>query len=568
MLIARKPISPAIMRLCPRSLLVVRLLACIAAISPPVIHAFTATKASESLAKAILASGPEREKKLEQFGLEGVQSDAGLIELWRRGELWIVKQADGTSAVVIYNGQIATKKPAGVRLSDGGEVTFELVDGTASNPDRSSRKLLTKLLDILALKHPGARERAEAARQLGLRQEESGLKVLEELLPQQKESVAVKGFEEGIALAKLKLTTGEERTKAVVKLGELTSLLARDQIKAVIQDEDKKPVAEQDKVMLSAAQKSLASIEARQSLVEHGATVFQGISSGSVLLIVALGLAITFGLMGVINMAHGEFITIGGYACYLTQLWFIERYGSSGSGFDAYFLWSMPISFMAAALMGWIVEVVMVRHLYSRPLESLLATWGLSMILQQAFRLKFGAANVQVASPSWLAGNYEWAGMTFGWNRLFVVGFAIAILFGTLLLMTKTSVGMQLRAVMQNRRMAASLGIRTARMNAFTFAFGSGLAGLAGAFISQIGNVGPSMGQSYIVDCFMIVTVGGVGNIVGAALSSLGIGTVDQMLQPFLGPVMGKITTLLSIILLLNWRPGGLFPSRSRSLEG
>ncbi|MFZ4594141.1 MAG: hypothetical protein ACOYOF_07785, partial [Verrucomicrobiaceae bacterium] len=208
------------------------------------IHAFTATKASESLAKAILASGPEREKKLEQFGLEGVQSDAGLIELWRRGELWIVKQADGTSAVVIYNGQIGTKKPAGVRLSDGGEVTFELVDGTASNPDRSSRKLLTKLLDILALKHPGARERAEAARQLGLRQEESGLKVLEELLPQQKESVAVKGFEEGIALAKLKLTTGEERTKAVVKLGELTSLLARDQIKAVIQDEDKKPVAE------------------------------------------------------------------------------------------------------------------------------------------------------------------------------------------------------------------------------------------------------------------------------------------------------------------------------------
>lgn len=556
------------MRLIPRSLLVIRLVACLAGFFPPVVHAFTATKASDTLAKAILAAGPEREKALEQFGMEGVQSDAGLIELWRRGELWVVKMPDGTSEVVVYNGQIGGAKPAGLRLRDGGAVTFELANGTASNPDRSSRKLLTKLLDILALKHPGARERAEAARQLGLRQEESGLKVLEELLPQQTSETARNGFEEGIALAKLKLSTGEERTKAIIKLGELTSLIARDQIKAVIQEEEAKPETAKDNALIAAAKKSLSSIETRQTIVETGATVFQGISSGSVLLVVALGLAITFGLMGVINMAHGEFITIGGYACYLTQLWFIERYGSSGSGFDSYFLWSLPISFMAAAIMGWLVELIMIRHLYSRPLESLLATWGLSMILQQAFRLKFGAANVQVASPSWLAGNYEWAGMTFGWNRLFVVVFALAILFGTMLLMNKTSVGMQLRAVMQNRRMAASLGIRTARMNGFTFAFGSGLAGLAGAFISQIGNVGPSMGQSYIVDCFMIVTVGGVGNIVGAALSSLGIGTMDQMLQPFLGPVMGKICTLLGIILLLNWRPGGLFPSRSRSLEG
>jgi urea transport system permease protein len=287
-----------------------------------------------------------------------------------------------------------------------------------------------------------------------------------------------------------------------------------------------------------------------------------------VLLVVAIGLAITFGLMGVINMAHGEFITIGGYTCFLVQTWFINIYGSSGKGFDNYFLVSLPLCFLAAALVGWFIEWAIVRHLYSRPLESLLATWGLSMIFQQAFRLKFGAANVQVASPSWLAGNYEWLGITFAWNRLFVIGFALAILFGTLLVMAKTPVGLQLRAVMQNRRMAASLGIRTARMNGFTFAFGSGLAGLAGAFISQIGNVGPSMGQSYIVDSFMIVTVGGVGNIIGAALSALGIGSVDQMMQPLLGPVMGKITTLLAIILLLQWRPGGIFPSRSRSLEG
>lgn len=532
------------------------------------LSALEASKGSAVLAQAILASGEERTKLLDEFGVEAAYGDSVLVETWRRGEIWIAKMPDGSSEVVVYNGATGSGNATAQRMRDGASITFDLAQASASNPDRASRKLLVKLTNVLALKHPSDRNRADAAKEIGLQQDEEGLRVLEEQLPKQTSDTARKGFEEGIALAQLKLTTGEERIKAVNKLGELASLTARDQLTALLDEEKEKPTEEQDAALIKAATAALAKIASHQKVVESAATLFRGLSLGSVLLVVAIGLAITFGLMGVINMAHGEFITIGGYTCYLVQNWFVARYGSSGGSFDNYFLVSLPICFMAAALVGWLIEWSIVRHLYHRPLESLLATWGLSMILQQAFRLKFGAANVQVASPSWLAGNYDLMGVTLGWNRLFVIGFAMAILIGVLLVMAKTPVGLQLRAVMQNRRMAASLGIRTGRMNGFTFAFGSGLAGLAGAFLSQLGNVGPSMGQSYIVDSFMIVTVGGVGNIIGAALSALGIGTVDQMLQPLLGPVMGKITTLLAIILLLQWRPGGLFPSRSRSLDG
>ena len=532
------------------------------------LSALASPKAADALSKAILSSGPERQRFLETFALEADYTDAALVETWRRGEIWIATMPDGSKIPVIYNGQTGKGTVSANRLDNGQPLSFELANAAASNPDRASRKALNNTSNILALKHPSDRNRADAARQLGLQADPEALKVLQHLLPLQTSSAAKKGFEEGIALAQLKLTTGAEKIAAVTQLGELASLIAKDQLTGLVQTESAKPADTQDKDLIAAAKKSLASIESRQSLIDTGATFFRGLSLGSVLLVVAIGLAITFGLMGVINMAHGEFITIGGYTCYIVQTWFIARYGSSGAGFDSYFFVSLPFAFMAAAIMGLIIERTIVRHLYSRPLESLLATWGLSMILQQAFRLKFGAANVQVSSPSWLAGNFEVMGITLAWSRLFVIGFALIILFGTLLVMAKTPVGLQLRAVMQNRKMAASLGIRTARMNAFTFAFGSGLAGLGGAFLSQLGNVGPSMGQSYIVDSFMIVTVGGVGNIIGASLSALGIGSVDQMLQPILGPVMGKITTLMAVILLLQWRPGGIFPSRSRSLEG
>jgi urea transport system permease protein len=219
-------------------------------------------------------------------------------------------------------------------------------------------------------------------------------------------------------------------------------------------------------------------------------------------------------------------------------------------------------------LAGLLIERTVIRFLYRRPLESLLATWGISLVMQQLFRMVFGANNVQVNSPSWLLGHFSLNDVTFDYNRVFVIVFAILIVIGTWLLLTKTPLGLLIRAVMQNRAMASSLGVRTARVNMLTFSFGSGLAGLAGAFLSQIGNVGPSLGQTYIVDSFMTVVLGGVGSIVGTVCSAFGIGTADEVLQQTTGsPVTGKIVVLVGIILFLQWKPGGLFASRSRSLD-
>jgi urea transport system permease protein len=291
-------------------------------------------------------------------------------------------------------------------------------------------------------------------------------------------------------------------------------------------------------------------------------------------------------------MAHGEMIAVGAYTCYVVQNVFGTGFGFSivlpfsffgkqlgfglhlpgmnatGAFYESYFLFALPLSFLMAALAGWLIERTVIRFLYRRPLESLLATWGVSLAMQQCFRMVFGANNVQVSSPSWLLGHFSIDDVSFGYNRVFVICFAMVIVFGTWLLLTRTPLGLLIRAVMQNRDMASCLGVRTQRVNTLTFAFGSGLAGLAGAFLSQIGNVGPSLGQTYIVDSFMTVVLGGVGSIVGTVYSALGIGVSDQVLQQTTGsPVTGKIVVLLAIILFLQWKPGGLFASRSRSLD-
>jgi urea transport system permease protein len=332
----------------------------------------------------------------------------------------------------------------------------------------------------------------------------------------------------------------------------------------------------------AAAKSALRAVESHRSFVDFFGTIFRGLSLGSILLVLALGLAITFGLMGVINMAHGEMIAVGAYTTYLVQNIFgsgivIPFFGLSvgipglnltGWAYHCYFVAAIPLSFLMAALVGIGLERSIIQWLYRRPLESLLATWGVSVVLQQVFKLMFGSNNVQVSSPSYLSGNWTVNDIIFGWNRVFVIGFALMIVFGVWLVLTRTSLGLLIRAVMQNRGMASCMGVRTERVNMLTFGLGSGLAGLAGAFLSQIGNVGPSMGQNYIVDCFMTVVVGGVGNLPGTVISAFSIGLADQSLQQILlDPVIGKIVVLLCIILFLQWRPAGIFVTRSRSLD-
>ncbi|MDE0825437.1 MAG: urea ABC transporter permease subunit UrtB [Akkermansiaceae bacterium] len=533
----------------------------------------TVVRADESearrlLTEVILYDGERQDVAVEALGEEGAEIIKVVVEAWRVGEVSTTTRAEGEELALLKTPEGWFNILTGDEEVPSGEVTI-------NRPSRKLRKTLKQLVDLLDLSSSDPAERIAAVEKLGLRQKAEYVELLRERVTKQTDPKVQRAFEEALSISLLVNGTVEERLQAVKDLGELKSFPARDFIdvlvaenEAVIADD---AAAEEDKEaakdLLAAAVSAKEKIDSRQKAVEVAGTIFRGLSLGSVLLLVSYGLAITFGLMGVINMAHGEFIAIGGYTVYLVQGYFAQTFGEGTAAYEWYFAVALPAAFLVAAFFGVVLERGVIQFLYRRPLESLLATWGVSMIIQQLIRMKFGAANVAVSSPQWLSGSVEMGGVTMTNNRLFVIGFALFVIVATWLLLTKTNWGLHVRATMQNRQMASSLGVRSTRVNMMTFAFGSGLAGLAGAFLSQIGNVGPSMGQTYIVDSFMVVVVGGVGSLLGAALSSLGIGMIDQTLQPILGPVMGKISVLLGIILFLQFKPGGLFPSKSRSLD-
>ncbi|MEY3894915.1 MAG: urea transporter permease subunit UrtB [Verrucomicrobiota bacterium] len=542
----------------------------------------------ETIAAATLAATPAEQREII-LSLKLTPSPEAVtwFEKWKTGEIFLYKDAAGVMTPVLLTGAAAGDDSlATVRLSDGTPLLSP--DGAAVriNPkqvefaETSSglRKAMKEVADLVALADPDLPKRIRAIQDSAIGQKAEKLPALQLLKTTEKNPVALRALEESIAIIQLRSSVPAERVAACKKLGELQSLSAFDTVKTILAESQKAG----DKPMIDAAGEALRSIEGHISRINAVGTAFRGISLGSVLLVVAIGLAITFGLMGVINMAHGEFIAVGAYTTYVIQNIFaqglkLSPFGFSMSipgmslgqgGMSLYFAAAIPASFVVAALVGIVLERSVIQFLYKRPLESLLATWGVSLVMQQVLKLIFGSNNVQVSSPSWLSGNWTVNDVVFGWNRVFVIGFAVLIIVVTWLVLNRTSLGLLIRAVMQNRNMAACMGVRTERVNTMTFAFGCGLAGLAGAFLSQIGNVGPSMGQLYIVDSFMTVVVGGVGNILGTVISALGIGMADQTLQQYLGnPVIGKILVLGAIILFLQWRPAGLFVTRSRSLD-
>jgi urea transport system permease protein len=315
----------------------------------------------------------------------------------------------------------------------------------------------------------------------------------------------------------------------------------------------------------SALQASLKTIGDGLKLGEHLGTLFTGVSLGSVLLLVALGLAITYGLMGVINMAHGELMMIGAYATYVVQGLFRSHLPGA---FDWYLVAALPVAFAASALVGVVLERGVLRFLYGRPLETLLATWGISLVLMQAVRSLFGAQNVGVENPSWMSGGIQvLANLTLPYNRLVIIAFAGAVLLGMAWLIGRTRLGLFVRGVTQNRPMASCMGVNTARIDTYAFALGSGIAGLAGCALSQVGNVGPDLGQSYIVDAFMVVVVGGVGQLAGAVYAALGLGLAAKLLEGWTGAVLAKIAVLVFIIVFIQKRPQGIFAMKGRSAE-
>ncbi|MGA3170010.1 MAG: urea ABC transporter permease subunit UrtB [Chthoniobacteraceae bacterium] len=537
------------------------------------------------LSKALLAEGGEQIQLVNALADTNSDLVRKVLTAWPLDEVFIIDPGNGSKIpCMLEDAQDADGKQKAIRIDTGDDLkdasgkpeSFFANDLNSVDTDMRLRRAIQDTLDLMTLNDPDPVIRREAIEKLGLLQKAEYVPVLQARLVKETDSRVRKVIEEAIATIQVKDPNPAVEIAAIRQLGALDSIGARDLLHSIVED----PKSTPDEAR--AAQHSISLIENYISVVNFLGTLFRGLSLGSILLVVAVGLAITFGLMGVINMAHGELIAVGAYTCYVFEnvfgpgLWLspfgismhIPGLNLSGWQFQTYFLFSIPAAFLTAALVGMVLEICVIRFLYRRPLESLLATWGVSLILQQTFRLVFGANNVQVDSPSWLSGNFTVSDVILGYNRLFVIGFAAIIVFGTWLLLTRTPLGLLIRAVMQNRNMAACMGVPTERVNMLTFAFGSGLAGLAGAFLSQIGNVGPSMGQNYIVDAFMTVVVGGVGNLFGTVYSALGIGTVDESLQQLFGsPVVGKITVLVCIILFLQWRPSGLFSSKGRGLE-
>ena len=563
---------------------------CLAAmLAPLLLHAETSPDSSirQSIARAVTSSPADQDSILNQIaassGVSKIEHD--LLASWSNGEIYLYTDAGGQVVPIILEQSDTTDKTRAFRVDTGQllkdsndtAIMIDPTDATASDVNAILRKKIQRTLDLLSLSDPNPEVRRAMAFKLGCSQKPENLPLLEARLKLETDPGVKKTLYEAEALIQLADTTHPERQVAGAdSLAKLNCIGALDALRGLTES---KSASAETKL---AATKATQAIQSYLAVVNFFGTIFHGVSLGSILLVSALGLAITFGLMGVINMAHGEMIAVGAYTTYVVENVFRDGLPLSPLGirivlpgmhltgwlFQTYFIFAIPLSFLVAALAGLALERLVIRFLYRRVLESLLATWGVSLIMQQLFRLVFGANNVQVNSPSWLLGNFTVSDVVLGYNRIFVILFAVLIVVGTWLLLTKTPLGLFIRAVIQDRDMAACMGVPTQRVNMLTFAFGSGLAGLAGAFLSQIGNVGPSLGQSYIIDSFMTVVVGGVGSIAGTVVSALGIGCSDQVLQQVLGsPVLGKIMVLTAIILFLQWKPGGFFPTRSRTLD-
>jgi len=364
-----------------------------------------------------------------------------------------------------------------------------------------------------------------------------------------------------LALANLQLEASDPtvRLAAVERLGKTGDPLARTRLQSLLDGE------ESDTAVRAAAEQSLAQVKNKLLIGELLGQAFSGLSLGSILLLAALGLAITFGLLGVINMAHGEMLMLGAYTTYVVQLSFQRL---APEYLTLYPLAALPIAFLVTACIGMALERTVIRHLYGRPLETLLATWGISLILIQLVRVTFGAQNVEVANPAWLSGGMQvLPNLVLPYNRIVIIGFALFVVVLTWLLLNKTRLGLNVRAVTQNRNMAACCGVPTGRVDMLAFGLGSGIAGLGGVALSQIGNVGPDLGQSYIIDSFLVVVLGGVGQLAGSVLAAFGLGVVNKFLEPQIGAVLGKILILALIILFIQKRPQGLFALKGRVID-
>ena len=420
------------------------------------------------------------------------------------------------------------------------------------------RRVIDAALGTLTLLSPNPARRLDAAQEVFKSRDVNALSAIEAALAKESDSTVKRALTEARAAIVLQSPDAAddkklEAVKTVRDRGDQEAL-------ALLSGQTGNPSA----AVSRAARDAVASIERRLALWEMVQNTWYGFSLGSVLLLAAIGLAITFGVMGVINMAHGEMVMLGAYTTFVVQEVIRTRYPGL---FDYSLLIAVPLAFLFAGAVGVLIERSIIRFLYGRPLETLLATWGLSLVIQQAVRTAFGPTNKDVGNPSWMSGSFDLGHITITYNRLWILCFTMAVFAILLAMLRYTALGLEMRAVTQNRRMAASMGIATSRVDALTFGLGSGIAGIAGVALSQIDNVSPNLGQSYIIDSFMVVVFGGVGNLWGTLVGAFTLGIANKFLEPYAGAVLGKIAILVLIILFIQKRPRGLFALKGRAVE-
>ncbi|MFT5887407.1 MAG: urea transport system permease protein [Zhongshania sp.] len=480
-----------------------------------------------------------------------------VLEALQAGDLYYTKKdkrlvyahavVDGYSAVVVVNNE------------DLGVVGNRSLRKISINNEL--RTVLRGVLAELALRSEDATTRLQAAKNLIRSPSSDFLPAIERAKAVETDKRVIESL--NIAAAMVNLNSDKQilRLDAIESFRGTLDTDAMSILASMQLLDSKGSHLEKDTLVRESAAAVLAEMRDKAKIFKLIENTFFGLSLGSVLLLTAVGLAITFGVMGVINMAHGEMMMLGAYTTYVIQL-LMPNY------IDYSIIVAIPAAFMVSGLVGIVIERGIIRHLYGRPLETLLATFGVSLILQQAVRSIFSPLNKSVTAPSWLSGSLEINGaLSLTYNRLYIIAFSLIVLLLLVFLLKKTFVGLQMRAVTQNRAMSNSMGIRTGWVDALTFGLGSGIAGIAGVALSQLTNVGPNLGQSYIIDSFMVVVFGGVGNLFGTFFAAMSLGVANKFLEPFAGAVLAKIFVLVFIILFIQWRPRGLFALKGRSVE-
>ncbi|MBV1907590.1 MAG: urea ABC transporter permease subunit UrtB [Pseudomonadales bacterium] len=519
----------------------------------------------DKLARAKLKNVQTVLVKMEAAGGDAVLA---LYQAMLSGDLFYVKDASSVSGNAALRRLVIASKTENrtyllqdaITLDSLGERTKKQIKKVRSN--NKLRGYLRSAIARLTLNSEQPEIRKSAVENMLDSLDSKSIPYLEKAREQESESDIIELIDVAIALNVLRTSEDVDlRLQAIETVQQSLRPVVRNSLTQLLEQDEQSAFIEPNAPIRAKAREALDDFQNKLDFYGLLETIFFGLSLGSVLLLVATGLAITFGVMGVINMAHGELIMLGAYTTYVVQLWMPNNIEYS-------VLVAIPVAFIVSGMVGIAIERGVIRHLQGRPLETLLATFGISLILQQAVRSMFSPLNRQVATPDWMGGSLEFnAVFSITYNRLYILIFALLVFFALQLIMKKTSLGLYVRAVSQNRDMAKAIGIRTEWVDAMTFGLGSGIAGIAGVALSQLTNVGPNLGQAYIIDSFMVVVFGGVGNLWGTLVGGMSLGLVNKFLEPATGAVLANILVLVFIILFIQKRPRGLFPQKGRAAE-